>query len=272
MNIEIGERPTLESALESIHRVGAMIGGDGAARWARELRLIATRLSEGSRWGPRGIVWAGEAARLQLAADVAEYGFNRRRAVMTGKALAAELPGLEAKASNAADRLELAAIRLRLEAAVAEEVEQIELDPRDPFDGGKAMAGMSREKERSLKRFIEDIGGFAPSGYAADVLDFDDHHFERAMLLIRGEVEPESDDETKALARWQENERRELTAHLEAAGLPLWWLGLFIRYNAASIEQWLRGDMEFDHPAEAQLSLINDVLRDVRNAVGSGAA
>ncbi len=67
----------------------------------------------------------------------------------------------------------------------------------------KAVAGMSREKERSLRRFIEDIGGHAPSGYAVDVLDFDDHHFERAMLLIRGEVEPESDDESKALERWR---------------------------------------------------------------------
>jgi len=68
---------------------------------------------------------------------------------------------------------------------------------------GKSAAGMSREKRRTLRKVVEDIGGFAPSGYAADLLDYDDWHFDRAVMLVRGEVEPESDDEAKALERWR---------------------------------------------------------------------
>lgn len=73
------------------------------------------------------------------------------------------------------------------------------------YDGleHRAVVGMSREQERDLKTFISDIGGHVPSGFAEDVLDYDEHHFERAMLLIRGEVEPESDAEAKALERWR---------------------------------------------------------------------
>jgi hypothetical protein len=69
----------------------------------------------------------------------------------------------------------------------------------------KAFAGLAREKRRSLRRFIEDCGGSAADGgYATDLLDFEPHDVERALELIRGEAEPETDAERAALERWQE--------------------------------------------------------------------
>jgi hypothetical protein len=128
--VKLGTRPTLEAALAEILRVGRKVGGDTARRWALELRQIAARLSEGSKWGPKGAAWPGEAARLQLAADVAEHGHERRAAVNGAKALADRLPGLEAKATTTLEALDIAAIRLQLEAAVGEEAEQVRLDPK----------------------------------------------------------------------------------------------------------------------------------------------
>lgn len=74
------------------------------------------------------------------------------------------------------------------------------------YDGleHRAMVDMTRDQERDLATFIRRIGGYVASGgRAQDVLDYDTHHFERAMQLIRGEAEPESDAETKALERWR---------------------------------------------------------------------
>jgi hypothetical protein len=74
------------------------------------------------------------------------------------------------------------------------------------YDGleHRAMADMTSDQERDLGRFIRSIGGYVQSGgRAQDVLDYDAPHFERAMGLIRGEVEPESDAEVKALERWR---------------------------------------------------------------------
>lgn len=110
-----------------------------------------------------------------------------------------QISELEGKAVTKLDKIALLDLRMEQVGARLALAAQ-ELAP--PIEGKGVMAGMSRERERSLKRFIEDIGGFAPSGYAEDVLDFDEHHFERAMSLIRGEVEPESDAEVKALERW----------------------------------------------------------------------
>lgn len=86
-------------------------------------------------------------------------------------------------------------------------LEQVQAHALGRYDAleNKAFAGMAREKRRSLRRFIEDIGGYTPDGgYASDLLDFDGEHVERAMLLIRGEAEPETDDERDALTRWRE--------------------------------------------------------------------
>jgi hypothetical protein len=128
--VKLGPRPTLDAALTEILRVGQKVGGDTARQWARELRLIAERLAEGSKWGPKGVVWPGEAARLKLAADIAELGHERRRAALAGKSLADHLPGLEAKATTDLERLDVAVVRLQLEAAVADELEQIRLARR----------------------------------------------------------------------------------------------------------------------------------------------
>lgn len=112
----------------------------------------------------------------------------------------AEVRELEGKAVTQAQTL--AALELRIESIEA----RLRLRMQELFGAieGKSAAGMSREKTRTLRRVIEDIGGAPPDGgYAVDVLDFDDYHYERAMLLIRGEVEPESDAERAALERWQ---------------------------------------------------------------------
>jgi hypothetical protein len=107
---------------------------------------------------------------------------------------------LEGKALTQLQQIEL--LELRFDQLHA----RLSLAARELTGGleGKSVAGMSRERTRSLRRLIEDLGGAAPDGgYAVDVLDFDDHSFERAMLLIRGEVEPESDAERAALERWK---------------------------------------------------------------------
>lgn len=111
-----------------------------------------------------------------------------------------EVNSLEGKAVTQAQTL--AALELRVESIEA----RLRLRAQELFGPieGKALSGMSREKTRTLRRVIEDIGGAPPDGgYAVDVLDFDDYHYERAMLLIRGEVPPESDAERKAVERWE---------------------------------------------------------------------
>jgi hypothetical protein len=106
--------------------------------------------------------------------------------------------GPEGKAAGQKVRLEL----------LEEMLEQVSLHPRIRGEavhgGGKAFAGMAREKRRSLRRFIEDIGGSAADGgYATDLMDFEPHHVERALELVRGEAEPNTDDERAALERWR---------------------------------------------------------------------
>lgn len=100
-----------------------------------------------------------------------------------------------------------AATGLRME-VLEDQIEQLNLDPRIRGEGihagRKAFAGMAREKRRSMRRMIEDIGGETEDGgYAADLLDFDAEHVERAMELVRGEAEPSTDAERDALERWQ---------------------------------------------------------------------
>lgn len=85
---------------------------------------------------------------------------------------------------------------------------ELEAHAQSRYDGleNKAMADMTSAQERDLARFIRRIGGYvAGGGRAQDVLDYDAPHFERAMALIRGEVEAESDDEVRALERWRES-------------------------------------------------------------------
>ena len=208
MTLTLGPGPTMEEALSEILRVGGMIGGLRAAEWALELREIVARADEGSRWGPRGVTWNCEAARLMLAADVAEYGYRRRTAMDGAKALTAALPKLAAKATDGAEELEVAALRLDLEVAVRGELEQVRLAPKGRRHGGKAMHSdgelWSRDKSADFERFIRRIGGYTVDGLPADgPLDYDDAHFERATALVRNETEPASAAEVRALATWR---------------------------------------------------------------------
>lgn len=205
--VEIGPGPTMEEAFAEIMRVGALIGGAGAAQWAQELREIVARIGEGSRWGPRGVVWGREAARLKLAADVAEYGHRRRTAIDGAKALTVTLPELAARATDSVEELEVAALGLDLVAAVSGELEQDRLAPKG-YPHGKAMRSdgesWSRDKSADFGRFIRRIGGYTADGLPADgPLDYDDAHFERATALIQGEAEPSSAAEVRALATWR---------------------------------------------------------------------
>lgn len=206
MALKLGPGPTLEAALESVARVGALVGGARARLWAVELKDIAARLSEGNPRGPKGVSWPTEAARLQLAADVAEHGYERNAALMGAKALADRLPGMEAAADNTIDRLEVAAIRLELEATIGAEHESMKLDPKRRHLAGKAFSGWSRDKERAFMRLIRRVGGYVPDGgRAGSPLDYDSPHVERAMQLVSGEAEPGSDGEHRALEIWRKS-------------------------------------------------------------------
>lgn len=149
---------------------------------------------------PEGVERAGI---LWLSLEVRKL--ENQLALKQARELAAALPRLAGKATNAKDLADVLDAKRELEKIIAEEYEQVELSANRPGAlSGKAFAGMAREKRRSLRRFIEDIGGYAPDGgYASDLLDFDGEHVERAMLLVRGEAEPETDDERDALTRWR---------------------------------------------------------------------
>jgi hypothetical protein len=149
---------------------------------------------------PEGVERAGI---LWLSLEVRKL--ENELALKQAGELAAALPRLAGKATNAADLAAVLDAKRELEKIIAEEYEQVELSANRPGAlNGKAFAGMAREKRRSLRRFIEDIGGSAADGgYATDLLDFEPHHVERALLLVRGEAEPETDDERDALARWR---------------------------------------------------------------------
>lgn len=188
----------MDTAMEEIRRVGKLVGGTFAARWARELKLIAAKLAEGSRWGPKHTVWSGEARRMKLASDIAEYGFNKRQALVGAKALADALPALEAKARDAVDALEVAAVRLELEAAVADEVEQARMSRGR---GGKSFF-FPAEQDADAERLLRRIGGRRERG-AKGPGGFDEIHLARGLALIAGDVEPDGDAETRALAAWQ---------------------------------------------------------------------
>lgn len=150
---------------------------------------------------PAGVERAGI---LWLSLEVRKL--ESQLALKQAREIAAALPRLAGKATNAKDLAAVCDAQRELEKIIAEEYAQVELSASRPGAlNGKAFAGMAREKRRSLRRFIEDIGGYAPDGgYASDLLDFDGEHVERAMLLIRGEAEPEADDERDALTRWRE--------------------------------------------------------------------
>jgi hypothetical protein len=197
---------TLAHALDEVHRVGLMVGGARAKVWARELREIAAKLEEGSRWGPRNATWRLEAARLKLATVIAERAHKRLAALAGAKALAEELPALEGKAFDAEDRRAIAAVRRDLEAAVAEEIEQVRLAGGDGLDQ-KVFSGWPPTKERDFEKLMRRIGGYVPRTDAAresGPLVFDDVHLSRASQLIAGEAEPDGAAETNALRRWQE--------------------------------------------------------------------
>jgi hypothetical protein len=89
-----------------------------------------------------------------------------------------------------------AATGLRIE-VLEDQIEQLSLDPRIRGEaihggGGKAVVhGLAREKRRSLRRMVEDLGGSAADGgYATDLLDFDAEYVD-------------TDAERDALERWR---------------------------------------------------------------------
>jgi hypothetical protein len=198
--------------MDEIQRVGSMVGGATAKQWAQELRDIATKLAGRSRWGPKGVTWPREAARLKLAATIAERGHSRRVALMGAKALAAKLPGLEGKALSADDKLEVMALRLGLEAAIDEEVEQARLDPRNAALDGKAVRDAQGPwgpvKRQAFIDLVVAGGGGTADGkpFDGDPLAASDASFARAEAVERGEVEA-TPAEAVALERFEDAPR-----------------------------------------------------------------
>lgn len=135
---------------------------------------------------------------------------ENKLAVKQAEEIRDALPVLAGKAVTDADRLEVLDLSLGLARIHLEIAQQVALLPEHrravaDLEGKAVVAGMAREKRRALRRLIEDIGGSAADGgYATDLLDFEPHHVERAMMLTRGEAEPDSETETKALARYRE--------------------------------------------------------------------
>ncbi len=125
---------------------------------------------------------------------------QRAQQRLTLDALDEQIDALEGKAVTRADRLALLDLRIEqlgARLALAQQDGEAAIE-------GKAIAGMSSDMEADFGRFIRRIGGHVQGGgRAQDVLDYDAPHFERAVSLIRGEAEPDSDDEAKALERWR---------------------------------------------------------------------
>jgi hypothetical protein len=114
---------------------------------------------------------------------------------------------LKLEAHGSAGKAVATGLRMEL---LEEQMAQLRLDPRmrrEGVHGGKAMNTRntrSPREGRDLARFIRRIGGYVPDGRRPDdALDYDDAHFERAVQLIRAEVEPDSDDERRELERWR---------------------------------------------------------------------
>lgn len=146
--------------MDEIQRVGLLVGGPQAKQWAAELRAVAAKLEEGSQWGPKHARWNLEAARLKLAADIAEHGYRRRVALEKAQTLSAQLPVLAGKAVDDADALEVGMLALELQAAVNEEVEQVRLNPRTrrPLGGKVLAAGTDLEQELRTLRGLRTGG------------------------------------------------------------------------------------------------------------------
>jgi cytochrome P450 len=135
--ITLGPGPSLDEALEDVRRVGQLVGGETAKKWARELREIATLLGEGKPRGPKGSLWPREASRLKLACTIAGIGHRNREGLAGAKALAAKLEELAGKSLAPEDQAQVLALHRGLVAAVREEVEQIRLEKKaagDPLE------------------------------------------------------------------------------------------------------------------------------------------
>lgn len=145
---------------------------------------------------PDGVIRAGKLYLSMVERRVREVQARERLEAVLRRL---ELQSPQGKAAGTKLRIEL----------LEEMLEQVSYHPRIRGNGvhgggGKAFAGLAREKRRSLRRFIEDIGGSAADGgYATDLLDFEPHHVERALVLTRGEDEPATDAERAALERWE---------------------------------------------------------------------
>jgi hypothetical protein len=196
--------PSLAAAMDELQRVGALVGGATARRWARELRDIAARLEEGARHGPGGATWPLEAARLKLAADVAEHRHRRRAALDSANALARRLSGLAGKAVNDDDAAAIESLCQDLREVMEAEAEQVRLagGRRGALDGKSFF--FPREQDADAERLIRRIGGYRERDAEPGPGGYDALHFGRALALISGDREPESDDEKRAIARWRE--------------------------------------------------------------------
>jgi hypothetical protein len=61
----------------------------------------------------------------------------------------------------------------------------------------------SEAKDADFKRLLKSIGGYHVPDWEPGIDGFDPPHLERALSLVHGEAEPESEHEIRALERWQ---------------------------------------------------------------------
>jgi hypothetical protein len=207
--IAIGPGPSLDEALEEVRRVGLLVGGETAQKWARELREIATLLAERSPRGPKGSLWPREAARLKLACTIAGIGHRNREGLAGAKALAAKLEELAGKSLAPEDQVKVLALHRALGDAIREEGEQIRLAGKatgSPLENledvlgdmleGKAIRDAAGPwgptKRQAFIELIEAGGGGTGDGkpFDGDPLAASDASFARAEAVVRDEVEP----------------------------------------------------------------------------------
>lgn len=153
---------------------------------------------------------------LKLQLTMTRISLERMRGLLGAKALIERLPAMVAAAAGSPEAEQrVKSIKAELETALSAELESARLGGKSTLDlttlddvlDGKALrdggGSWSSEKSRDFVRFIRRIGGHSADGLpTVDPLDFDSAHFERAAQLVRGEAEPESAAERKALSAW----------------------------------------------------------------------
>ena len=162
--IAIGPGPTMDEAMDEVRRVGVLVGGETAAKFARELREVAAALPEGKNHGPRGCAWPREAARLKLACGIALIAHRNREGLAGAKALAAKLEELASKSLSAEAQLEVLTIHRELVSAVREEAEQVRLEQKaagnDPLETlDEAVANLTTGSSSPLDDALSQLVG-----------------------------------------------------------------------------------------------------------------